>query len=88
MVEDSIVEAALDVLRPSLAADGFDLRVGGLLADGAVQVVLEAKPNACLDCLVPDDILIQIIEGAIREREPSFNRIEFVKQGFDSVMPH
>lgn len=88
MVEDSVIESALEVLRPSLAADGFDLRIGQLLIDGTVQVVLEAKPAACLECLVPDDVLIQIIENAIREREPSFNRLELVKVGFDGVSSH
>jgi Fe-S cluster biogenesis protein NfuA len=88
MIEESIVESALEVLRPSLDADGFDLLVGPILADGIVQVVLKAKPGACLDCLVPDDAMINIIEGAIREREPAFNHIQLVKKGFDSVTPH
>lgn len=87
MIEESAIESALEVLRPSLGADGFDLLGGPILADGTVRVVLEAKPGACLDCLVPDDAMIQIIEGAIREREPSFNHIELVKKGFDSVTP-
>jgi Fe-S cluster biogenesis protein NfuA len=88
MIEESIVESALEVLRPSLDADGFDLLVGPILADGIVQVVLEAKPGACLDCLVPEDAMIHIIEGAIREREPTFNHIQLVKKGFDGVTPH
>jgi hypothetical protein len=88
MIQESIIESALEVLRPSLGEDGFDLLAGPILADGTVQVVLEAKPGACLDCLVPEDIMIQIIEGAIREREPSFNHIELVKKGFEGVTPH
>jgi Fe-S cluster biogenesis protein NfuA len=87
MVEEHIVESALATLRPSLATDGFDLRAGRLGADGDVQVILEAKPGACLDCLVPDDLMAQVIDDAIRSQDPSLGRIELVRQGFD-VAPH
>jgi len=75
------VESALEVLRPGLGADGLDLYVGALDGD-VVQVVLEAKPGACLDCVVPDDVLVQILESAIRESSTTLDRVELVKKGF------
>jgi Fe-S cluster biogenesis protein NfuA len=75
------VEAALDLLRPGLRSDGLDLRLGALDGD-IVQVVLEARPGACLDCVVPEPMMIQILETAIREREASLEHVELVKRGF------
>lgn len=87
MVAQSSVESALAGLRPSLAADGFDLRVGSVDGD-VVQVVLEAKPAACLDCLVPDEMLTQLLTDAIRAQDPSLDRVELVKEGFDALSEH
>jgi Fe-S cluster biogenesis protein NfuA len=77
------IEQALGALRPMLAADGFALSLGSLSADGVVEVVLEATPEACLDCLVPDSTLIQILENSIRERDPGLVRVELHKRGFE-----
>jgi Fe-S cluster biogenesis protein NfuA len=87
-MELSVVETALEVLRPSLALDGFDLRVGSLTDDGNVTVVLEAKPEACVDCMVPDELMVQILENAIRERVADLERVTLVKEGFDTIEPH
>ena len=87
MVAHQTVESALAVLRPGLAADGFDLRVGDV-TDGVVQVVLEAKPAACLDCLVPDEMMTQMIADAIRREDPSLDRVDLVKEGFEGLTDH
>ncbi len=87
-MQRSTVEDALDILRPGLSSDGFDLRLDALGDDGAVEVVLEAKPDACLECLVPEDMMVQIIETAIRERDASLRRVQLVKVGFDDVAEH
>jgi hypothetical protein len=87
MVAQQTVESVLAVLRPGLEADGFDLRVGEL-HEGVVQVVLAAKPAACLDCLVPDDMMTQMIDDAIRREDPSLDRVELVKEGFEELSEH
>lgn len=86
-MRDSAVETALDQIRPSLAADGFDLRLAGTTG-GTVEVVLEAKPDACLDCLVPDEMLVQILETAIRDEEPGLDKVVLTKSGFESLADH
>jgi hypothetical protein len=87
MVARDHVESALEVPRPSLAIDGFDLRVGEPVGD-VVRVVLAAKLGACLDCLVPDAMLTQFPDDAIRGTDPSLDRVELVKEGFDALTGH
>jgi Fe-S cluster biogenesis protein NfuA len=87
-MQEAAVEHALEALRPALAADGFDLRIGSMSDDGTVRVVLEAKPDACLDCLVPEEMMITILEDAIRDQDPTLTHVELVKLGFDTVADH
>ena len=87
-MQKSTVETALENVRPALAADGFDLRLDHIGADGSVGIVLEAKPDACLDCLVPDDMLVQILETAIREQGPGLDHVVLTKSGFEAVADH
>lgn len=82
------VEKALDNVRPALAADGFDLRIGAIEADNSVRVVLEAKPDACMECLVPDDVLVAILDKAIRDQDPDVGQVSVDKVGFDAVAEH
>jgi len=88
MMDKVAVETALDNVRPALDADGFDLTLGSVSADGAVRVVLAARPDACLDCLVPDDMLVQIIETAIRQQDATLGRVTLTKSGFEAVEEH
>ena len=48
------IEAALQPIRNSLEVDGFDLKVEGI-NDGIVSVVVFAGPDACLECLIPEE---------------------------------
>jgi len=85
---EQAVEKALDNVRPALAADGFDLRLGAIEPDNSVRVVLEAKPDACMECLVPDAVLVAILDKAIRDQDPSVGQISVDKVGFDAVAEH
>ena len=87
-MQEATVETALAGVRPALAADGFDLRLGSIEPDGSVKVVLEAKENACLDCLVPDDMMTQLITDAIRREDSSLERVDLVKEGFAELSGH
>lgn len=87
-MHETVVENALEGLRPALAADGFELRIGSIEQDGVVKVVLEAKPDACLDCLVPDEMLVQILDKAIRDQDGGLSKVELEKVGFDQVTDH
>jgi Fe-S cluster biogenesis protein NfuA len=87
-MQQTAVEKALDNVRPALEADGFDLRLQQIVGDGDVEIVLEAKPDACHDCLVPDEMLVQIIETAIRDEDPSIQRVTLTKVGFEGPPQH
>lgn len=87
-MQETAVNAALDNVRPGLEADGFDLRLHSIADDGAVEVVLEAKADACLDCLVPDEMLVAILETAIRDQGPGLDHVILTKQGFEAVAEH
>jgi len=84
MNEEAVREAVAS-LRPSLNTDGFDLKVATVTDTGTVEVILAAGAGACLDCLVPDDTLVAILDRAVRDREPGLQRIVLTKAGFDAI---
>ena len=52
-------EARLEALRSSLAADGYHMEVR---RDGdRVGVEISASPEACADCLVPKNVMREIL---------------------------
>jgi hypothetical protein len=75
------IQGAIDELAPGLGADGFELRLEAVEPDGSVRIALEAGPDACIDCLVPDELLVSILEASIRERMPDA-KVVLEKHGF------
>ena len=72
------VEQVLRNLRGSFSEDGFDLHIGAIDHD-SVEVILEALPGACLECLVPDEVMLRIFENAIREAVPDVGGVTLTK---------
>lgn len=58
------VEEALGDLRRALAADGYALTVRDL-PGGAVQVEIAAGPAACAECLIPKDVMLEILRSSL-----------------------
>ena len=87
-MQEKAINEALEVLRPGLASDGFALKLGAVDAKGVVQVILEAGPESCLDCLVPEGMMVQILEDAIREKGASLDHVEIVRVGFGARAEH
>ena len=75
----SRIDKALDELRPSMDSDGFELSVESIEDSGTVNVALTATPDACMDCLVPDDMMVSMLEGVIREKDPSVTGVNLKK---------
>ncbi len=67
-----------------MGADGFELRLDSVGPDGSVRVVLEATPEACIECLVPDEVLVGILEQTIRAEAPAVARVILEKRNFES----
>lgn len=82
------IEAALDELRPSFDSDGFSLRQGTDRPDGTVVIELVASPQACLDCLVPDDLLVGMLTNLIQAKDTTVDAVALEKVGFDAVEAH
>jgi len=69
------VEKALERVRPTLQHDGFDLTLQDIDASGSANIALEAKDDACGDCLVPDEVLVGILEKEIKSEEPAVQKV-------------
>lgn len=69
------VEGSINKYRPGILAGGADLVVGELL-DDAVTVHLVIGPQTCRECLIPDDILQEILTTSIKEDVPDVVRVE------------
>ena len=67
------VRERLGAASEMLAADGYRLHVDRSEPAGeqgsVVQVVIEATPDACEDCLVPKDTMAQILEHMLGDMD-------------------
>jgi Fe-S cluster biogenesis protein NfuA len=75
------LEEALEVLRPGLDSDGFELTIEEIGSDGRISVALTATPEACMDCLVPDEMMVSMIQGIMQEMEPQVTDVVLKKYG-------
>ena len=59
------IEKALQPIRKSLQADGFDLKVESF-EEGIVSVVVLTGPEACIECLIPQEHIKLRIEARLK----------------------
>ena len=67
MVDKNDVAAVLDLIRPSLIADGGDVKLVDVQEDGTVKVELT---GACKGCPLSELTLANGIERILKERVP------------------
>jgi Fe-S cluster biogenesis protein NfuA len=79
------LELAIEELRPSFAADSFAVTLDQLSDRGDVVIAIEAMPGACLDCMVPDTMLQQVVEVCVRRHAPGVKTVAVVKRGIPSA---
>lgn len=60
------LNSVLDVFRPALQADGFDLALD-TVQSGVVVVRVLHGPDACAECLMPDDRLGAMLKNAFQK---------------------
>ena len=72
MVDRNDVAAVLDLIRPSLIADGGDGTLVGVLEDGTVTVELT---GACKGCPLSQLTLANGIERILKERIPGVKAV-------------
>lgn len=69
------VQAALDVVRPQLQADGGDAEIVDVTEDGVVKLRLK---GACGGCPMSQMTLKMGIERILKEKVPSVKSVEAV----------
>jgi len=74
------LESVLDQFRPGFDADGFDVTVDSVGADGVVIVRIDHRPDACEECLIPDDMLGPMLKTAMQRAAPAVVQVELRHQ--------
>jgi Fe-S cluster biogenesis protein NfuA len=64
------LDTVLEQFRPGFHADGFDIDVDSVQGDGTVVVRIRHRADACEECLIPDDMLTQILATALKRAAP------------------
>ena len=72
MVDKNDVSAVLDLIRPSLQADGGDVRLVDVDENGVVSVELQ---GACKGCPMPQMTLANGVERILKERVPGVTKV-------------
>lgn len=72
MVNKNDVAAVLDLIRPSLRADGGDVALVEVSDDGVVSVELQ---GACKGCPMSQMTLANGIERILKERVPGVTKV-------------
>ena len=72
MVEKTDVAAVLELIRPSLQADGGDVKLVDVDEDGVVTV---ERPGACKGCPRSQMPLATGVERILKERVPGVTRV-------------
>ena len=72
MVDRTLVEDALDLIRPALQADGGDVKLVDVDGDGVVSVELQ---GACKGCPMSQLTLSNSVERILKEHVPGVTRV-------------
>jgi Fe-S cluster biogenesis protein NfuA len=74
MLED--LDRVVNEFRPGFDADGFDVVVESIDPGGLVVVRVRHRPDACEECLMPDDTIAAIFKTAMRRTVPGVTGVE------------
>jgi hypothetical protein len=77
------IEEALHPIQKSLQADGYDLVVNRF-QDGVLSVTIQAGPQACVECLVPKELMELMIQQSVKNLARTV-QVEYPEQ---SEAPH
>lgn len=72
MVNENDVKAVLEMIRPSLQADGGDVKFISVDEEGVVTVELQ---GACKGCPMSQMTLANGVERILKERVPGVTRV-------------
>ena len=69
------LEGALSALRPGFEADGFEVSVESVEPGGVVTVRVGHTPQACEECLIPDEMLMAMLKTVMQRAVPDVTRV-------------
>lgn len=72
MVDKNDVQAVLELIRPSLQADGGDVKLVDVDEEGVVSVELQ---GACKGCPMSQMTLANGVERILKERVPGVTKV-------------
>jgi len=55
------LETVLEKFRPGYQADGSDIFLGAIDPSGNVEVRIAIRPETCVECLLPEDLVATIL---------------------------
>ena len=79
------LEGVIEEFRPGFHADGMDVSVGRIDPGGVVEVKVLLGPQACEECLIPEDMLADMFRAAMRDVMPNLARVDIVREPVTSV---
>jgi Fe-S cluster biogenesis protein NfuA len=69
-------DRVLDQFREGFRADGFEVAVIEVKPGGVVVVQIQHRPEACEECLIPDDMLTAMFRTAMQRVLPEVTAVE------------
>lgn len=74
------LEKIIDGFRPGFQADGMDVTVGRIDPAGVIEVKILMGPNACEECLIPENLMADMFKAAMRDVMPALERVDIVRE--------
>ncbi len=71
-----LLEGVISEFRPGFEADGFEVSVDRIKPGGGVVVRVRHRPDACEECLIPDDLLTTMFVAAMQRVVPEVTAVE------------
>ncbi len=74
------LEKIIDGFRPGFQADGMDVSVGRIDPAGVIEVKILMGPNACEECLIPENLMADMFKAVMRDVMPALERVDIVRE--------
>ena len=69
------LEAVLEKFRPGYQADGSDILLGAVEPGGTVEVRIAIRPETCVECLLPEDLVATILKREFSAVAPEVTEV-------------
>jgi hypothetical protein len=70
------LEEVIKKFRPGYQADGSDIFLGAVDPAGVVEVRIPIRPETCVECLLPEDLMATILQREFSAVVPEVSRVD------------